>query len=160
VCCADQDGALAFLVADAGAQLITGESTAIHAFNQAVGLALPGPASAIDYARLFCCLLRAEAGRFQVIESADQIAWRADADPALVQRVASALHPVRHTGTDGYAFALEACILYGANLFCAHLKVHPGGQVEMLEDTPIADDLPVYPERFEGAVRLQPAAPG
>jgi hypothetical protein len=156
--CADQDGALAFLVADAGALLITGEGAAIHAFNQTVGLALPGPASAIDYARFFCSLLRVRAGRFQVIESADQLAWRADADPALVQRVASALHPIRHTGTDGDAFALEACILHGANLCCARLKVHPGGQVEMPEDTPIADDLPVDPERFEGPVRLQSAA--
>ena len=156
---AGQDGALAFLVADAGALLITGDSTAIHALNQAVGLALPDPESAIDYARLFCSLLRSEAGRYQVIESADQIAWRADAEPALVQRVASTLHPVRHTGTDGDAFALEACILYGANLICARLKVYPGGQVEMPEDTPIAADLPVYPERFEGAVRLQSDAP-
>ena len=158
--CAGQDGALAFLVADAGALLIGGEGAAIHALNQAVWLALPGPASAIDYARIFCSLLRGEASRFQVIESADQLAWRADADPALVQRIASALHPVRHTGTDGDAFALEACILHGANLFSAHLKVHPGGQVEMPEDSPIADDLPVYPERFEGAVRPQPDAPG
>ena len=30
----------------------------------------------------------------------------------------------------------------------------------MPEDSPIADDLPVYPERFEGAVRPQPDAPG
>ncbi|WP_295454780.1 hypothetical protein [uncultured Thiodictyon sp.] len=46
--CAGQDGPLAFLVADTGALLIAGEGAAIQAFNQAVGLALPGPASAID----------------------------------------------------------------------------------------------------------------
>ena len=65
--CVGQDGALAFLVADAGALLIGGEGAAIRVFNQAVGLALPGPESAIDYARLYCSLLRGEASRYQVI---------------------------------------------------------------------------------------------
>jgi len=146
-------GALPFLSGDRGVVLLSGENDPVFALNRAIGLQLTGEAAFLDYWLLFCSAVRGEDGRFQVIESPDQIAWRDAIDPARAAEVRARVDPPRMRSCDAEAAEFTGCVVYGGTLFAARFKVHADGRVEMLSDEAIAEQPVARAERFDGPIR-------
>ena len=102
---------------------------------------------------------RCENGRFQVIESAEQIAWRDAIDPAQVAAVEARIEAPRRLSYDADAAVFAGCVVYGGGIFKARFRVHADGRVEMLDDEAIATDPVARAERFDGPIRLWAAEP-
>jgi AAA+ superfamily predicted ATPase len=152
------------------AHWLDGTSAAIHAVNEAERIQLTA-ATVAAYVRFFLYVLRGGQGAFTLIESPDEIV--VGTAPGSVQRVddttvAARLATARSRwqpltlGTpdpDG-RFRLEATVAYGGGLYGASYAVKPNGEIEMIEDAPLAEldglDVPVVPALVPEPVDARP----
>ena len=118
---------------------LNGESTPMHDVNDNESLELT-ETTVVDYVRYFMYFLRADAGAFVLIESADEVASADDAtaDDEALQGARSHARPLVVHGTDGSGrWLVDSTVAHGGTLFSAPLAVDPDGEVEMLDDEPI-----------------------
>ena len=122
---------------------LDGQSTPVHVVNALETLALT-TATVLDYVRFFLFAIRGEHGAFVVIEAPEEIglAAAADADVAVAGQVASLRQlwtPLRQeaTSTDG-RFRAQATVAYSDVLYASTFLVKPDGEIEMVDDTPLA----------------------
>jgi len=135
--------AIYYLVSPAGdLYRLNGTSPPIHEVNATAPLRLDG-GNVLDYLRFFCFFVRGEEGPFHIAESVD--------DPVLPQEVdrktravfEGTLRPATYEGRDGQGrFLCDAVVFYADALFFANFAVQPTGMTEMIDDEPIAADLP------------------
>lgn len=140
-----------------------GQSTMIHTLNAgrvpmppAPGDSAPrllaSPLAALEprttapqYLRWFCRLVRGEGGSFLVVQSADEL--RACGVTQDLERLAALLKPLRATWRrDDPAggprrVRISAPILYEGSLHQARFEVDPSGQVTMLDDQRLAQNV-------------------
>ena len=124
---------------------LNGESNPIHDVNDAESLALTQPTVG-DYIRFFFYFLRADRGAFVLIESAEEVGPRAEADGAdedqdemlTLQVARGRARPLQPRGLDAAGQVLvDVTVAYDGSLFDASLAVGTGGTVEMTGDDPI-----------------------
>jgi tetratricopeptide (TPR) repeat protein len=152
-----------FYVAQVGgpADRLDGTSGRLHAANRLWALDISGDEQALDYARHFCCFVDGPDGPFCIKEPGAHFWWQADADARTQAQVAALVQPARVTGRDVDGLVMvSATMLYGMSLLSVDLAIAgraletklPGdsaprrmlaGQVEMLNDLALADDLPL-----------------
>jgi len=143
-------GALDLLAGAAEPRLLDGLAQTLFDLVESGIIRLDTPAAQSDYTRFFCSVVRAEEGRFQVIDGLDDLRLVAAPPPE-----AQAVHPwgLERLDQDG-RLVYAGTILYGTGLFRATLTLHPrSGRVELLADAPIAEDLPIRREGFDGPIR-------
>lgn len=124
---------------------LVGVSAPILELNRTAPLKL-GTDSLIRYLRFFCTSLVTNQGRFLILNSVDDIAWTEAPDESLLEDLSGRIAPprVENRRTDAAeGWHVQAAVLYGANLFSARFHVAPTGESEMLDDAPIAAELPV-----------------
>jgi hypothetical protein len=100
--------------------------------------------SVFDYVKFFFTYIRGRNGRFQIIETADDIRWQVE--PPLEGRklMQELLFPLSLTGKDGEGiFHLEGFMLFRDTLFKTAIHVRPDGVVSMSDEDPKFTDLPV-----------------
>lgn len=132
----------------------------IHDFNQSKRLDLQ-PEHIPAYLDHFCQHITADEGYFKIAESGSTLDWQgsfasaADAwKRALVPielwtpRAVDFRPPTPNGRRQGRWFLARAKLVYGGDLFCAEFAVHQAGYVEMLDDNPAIDRMPVVPERI------------
>lgn len=98
----------------------------------------------IDYVRFFFSYVRGRHGRFLIIESIDDIAWREEPAPSGRKAIAKMITPITiepDAGTGSYH--LTAHLLFKDSLFHAHLYVTSQGEVKITEETLLIEDIPV-----------------
>jgi ankyrin repeat protein len=138
-----EDLALYYLVSEDGKYRLNGTSPPIHEVNARAPIQLT-PDNVLDYLRFFCFFVRGEEGPFYITESLDDPVLPRAMPPAVRKVLAGTVRPALYEGldSDGH-FLCNAVVFYSNALFAADFSVYPTGMMEMLDDEPIAADLPV-----------------
>ncbi len=122
---------------------LNGTSPPIHEVNAKSPIKL-NDQNVVEYLKFFCFFVRGDEGAFYPLERADDPALSGNFDDAVVRLLESNAHPVILEGKNKQGqFLCNAILSYSNALFTANFAVHPTGMVEMLNDEPIAGDLPV-----------------
>jgi AAA+ superfamily predicted ATPase len=139
--------------------LLDGTSAPIHETNESESLILTDE-TVEDYVRFFFFFVRSDSGTFVLIESPEDIDLHApeetdggepESDPAeRLRELRAKIKPLRiRANHDHGGWVVQCAVAYDGSLFVAKLEVSPGGEVEMLDDDPIATIegllLPEYP---------------
>ncbi|MBK1969325.1 hypothetical protein ABC365_07170 [Brevundimonas sp. 3P9-tot-E] len=144
-------GIASFVLTENKVLAVDGTSAWIHELNEAVGPHLQDEGARLDYIRLFMNCVRHEGERFQPTESFEDLADRA-ADAALLRDLctghARAIEPAGFDAEGRWLFLLVVCHRQG--FFATGLALAPDGFVEMIDDTLLADGVPVLSERMDG----------
>lgn len=122
---------------------LPGISTPIHGLAASEGLALDA-SNVLGYLKFFCFFVRGEEGAFYILEDPDDplVAGRVDATLRDVLR--GTVRPASYEGVDASGRHIcEAIVWYSDALFLGRFAITGNGMVEMLEDDPIAGDLPI-----------------
>jgi hypothetical protein len=97
----------------------------------------------LDYLSFFCFFVRGPDGPFLIVEGMDNPYLPRNMDGATREVLSEVVQPARHSGTDERGcFLCDATVFYSNGIFSAQFAVHPGGPVEMLDDQPLAGELP------------------
>jgi hypothetical protein len=124
--------------------LLDGSSAPIHDANEADPIKVT-EANALEYLRFFCYFVHGDEGPFLIVEDIGHPAIdKAKLDESKRKVIEDAIRPAAFEGkTDAGAFEASAMVLYGNALFSARFSMTENGMIEMIDDEPVAADLPV-----------------
>lgn len=124
--------------------LLDGSSAPIHDANEADPIKVTEK-NALDYLRFFCYFVHGDEGPFLIVEDINHAAIdQSKLDDSTRKVIEGALRPAAFEGkTDEGNFETSAMVLYGNALFSARFSMSENGMIEMIDDEPIAADLPV-----------------
>ena len=122
---------------------LNGTSPPIHEVNAKAPIRVTEQ-NVLDYLRFFCFFVRGEEGPFLIAESMQDPYIPQTDDPKTKAVIEGTVRAASYEGRNeqGY-FMCDAVVYYANALFIATFAVQPGGMIEMLNDEPIAADLPV-----------------
>lgn len=122
---------------------LNGTSPPIHEINAKAPVKIT-ESNVLDYLRFFCFFVRGEEGPFLIAENINDPYIPKNMDAKTRSVVEGTARPATYEGQNekGY-FLCDAVVYYSNALFIANFAVQPGGMIEMLDDEPIAADLPV-----------------
>jgi hypothetical protein len=146
---------VSIIAAPAAVYLLNGTSPPIHEANAAVPLHLQNAADAVAYLRFFCGYVTAENGAFQIVENAMDVAWAATAPAPLKKDVGRLLRPlVVWPDPEGNGnWRARATVQYSNTIFHTNFKIQKSGAIEMLDDIPVAADMPFNVPVYKGGDR-------
>jgi hypothetical protein len=124
--------------------LLDGSSAPIHDANEADPIKVT-EANTLDYLRFFCYFVHGDEGPFLIVEDINHPALdQTKLEAATKKVIEDAIRPAAFEGKTGDgAFEASAMVLYGNALFSARFSMTEGGMIEMIDDEPVAADLPV-----------------
>lgn len=124
--------------------LLDGSSAPIHDANEADPIKVT-EANTLEYLRFFCYFVHGDEGPFLIIEDINHPAIdKAKLDDAKRKVIEDSLRPAAFEGkTAAGAYEASAMVLYGNALFSARFSMTENGMIEMIDDEPVAADLPV-----------------
>jgi len=121
---------------------LNGTSPPIHEVNDKAPIKVTEE-NVLDYLRFFCFFVRGEEGPFYVAESMDDPSMP-EMDDSTRSVIEGTVAPAEFLGVNDKGYSLcKAVVFYSNALFIANFAVQPSGMIEMLDDDPIAADLPV-----------------
>ena len=121
---------------------LNGTSPPIHEVNAKAPIKV-NEENVLDYLRFFCYFVRGEEGPFYIAESMDDPNMPTDMDDTTRSVVEGTVRGATFEGmNDQGHFLCDAVVFYSNALFIANFAVQPTGMIEMLDDEPIAADLP------------------
>ena len=121
---------------------LNGTSPPIHEVNAKAPIKV-NPENVLDYLRFFCFFVRGEEGPFYVAESMEDPNMPADMDATTRSVIEGTIRPATFESMNEQGhFLCDAVVFYSNALFIANFAVQPSGMIEMLDDEPIAADLP------------------
>jgi hypothetical protein len=147
------------LAARGQAVLLDHSNGPIYRHNARVGMRITAE-NAAAYAAFFFDHVGGAHGRFLIVESAGELAWHADADPADIAAAALEIRPVTLHGMEQGAFLLSASVVFKTGLFYGEIRVAPDGRVDMLSEAVLVDRLPVRPDCTKTADPFHAASEG
>lgn len=122
---------------------LNGTSPPIHEVNEKAPIKITDD-NVLDYLRFFCFFVRGEEGPFLIAESMQDTYVPKDLDDQTRAALENTVSPATFEGKDDEGNWLCNGVVYYSNaLFITNFKVMPSGMIEMLDDEPIAADLPV-----------------
>ncbi len=121
---------------------LNGTSPPIHEVNAKAPIKVT-EANVLEYLRFFCFFVRGEEGPFYIAETMDDPNMPTDMDDTTRSVVEGTVRGATFEGmNDQGHFLCDAVVFYSNALFIASFAVQPTGMIEMLDDEPIAADLP------------------
>jgi len=121
---------------------LNGTSPPIHEVNAKAPIKV-NENNVLEYLRFFCFFVRGEAGPFYIAESMDDPNMPTDMDDTTRSVIEGTIREASFEGmNDQGHFLCDAVVFYSNALFIANFAVQPSGMIEMLDDEPIAADLP------------------
>jgi ankyrin repeat protein len=127
---------------------LNGTSPPIHEVNATAPLKL-NEANVRSYLRFFCFFVRGEEGPFYIAETMDDPLIPKATDDKTRKVLEGTVRPVSFEGYNEKGhFLLEGTVLYSNAMFIVHFAVQPAGMIEMLDDDPVAADMPLRLEIF------------
>ncbi len=122
---------------------LNGTSPPIHEVNAKAPIKVTED-NVIEYLKFFCFFVRGEEGPFLIAESMDDPYIPQNMDPKTKAVIEGTVRAATYEGkNDQGHFLCDAVVFYSNALFIANFAVQPSGMIEMLDDEPIAADLPV-----------------
>ena len=122
---------------------LDGSSAPIHDVNEAASIKVSRD-TAVDYVRFFCFFVNGDEGPFFIVDSLDHPVFIKDKIAAKDRetREKALREPEVLEVTAEGTFIVSAVVMYGNALFDAKLAVTETGLIEMIDDEPIAGDIP------------------
>ena len=122
---------------------LNGTSPPIHEVNAKAPVKINDD-NVLEYLRFFCFFVRGEEGPFYISESMDDSNMPKDMDDTTRSVIEGTIRPATFEGMNEQGHYLcDAVVFYSNALFIANFAVQPTGMIEMIDDEPIAADLPV-----------------
>ena len=122
---------------------LNGTSPPIHEVNAQAPVKITED-NVLEYLRFFCFFVRGEEGPFLIAETLDDPYIPQTADPKTKSVIEGTVRPATYEGKNEQGFYLcDAVVFYSNALFIANFAIQPSGMIEMLDDEPIAAELPV-----------------
>lgn len=122
---------------------LNGTSPPIHEVNAKAPVRI-NEENCIDYLEFFCFFVRGEEGPFLLAQTMEDTYVPKKLDEPSRAVFEGTIRPATFEGVDEPRnFLINAVVYYSNALFIANFKIMPTGMVEMLDDEPIAADLPV-----------------
>ena len=126
---------------------LNGTSPPIHEVNAKASIKVTEE-NVLDYLRFFCFFVRGEEGPFYIAESMQDPNMPTEMDETTRSVIEGTVRPATFDGMNEQGhFLCDAVVFYSNALFIANFAVQPTGMIEMLDDDPIAADLPVRVEK-------------
>lgn len=133
---------LYYLTLDGNLFRLNGTSPPIHEVNAQAPIKVTEE-NVLDYLRFFCFFVRGEEGPFLIVEGMDNEDLPQNMDEKTSTVLSGTVRPADYEGQNEQGFFLCSGIVFYSNaLFLANFAVQPSGMIEMLDDDPIAADLP------------------
>jgi len=121
---------------------LNGTSPPLHETNAKAPIQL-SEAHVLDYLRFFCFFVRGEEGPFYLAERLDDPIIRDAAGDPPAAALTQFIRPAEYLGrNEAGHFVCKGVVYYSNALFEAQFVIQPSGMVEMLDDEPVAADLP------------------
>jgi|TARA_R110002126_G_scaffold3263_1_gene18423 hypothetical protein len=138
---------VAYYLTDQGALYrLNGLSAPIHDVNTKAPVKI-SEENVIDYLKFFCFFVRGEEGPFLIAEDAHNPYIPEEMDDNTRSVIEGTVRPATYEGTNENGHMLcDAVVFYSNALFIANFAVEPTGMIQMLDDDPIAADLPISVE--------------
>ncbi len=122
---------------------LNGTSPPIHEVNAKAPIKV-NESNVLEYLHFFCYFVRGEEGPFYIAESMDDPNMPTEMDEGTRSVIEGTIRPATFEGINEQGhFLCDAVVFYSNALFIANFAVQPTGMIEMLDDEPIAADLPV-----------------
>ncbi len=122
---------------------LNGTSPPIHEVNAKAPIKVTEE-NVLDYLRFFCYFVRGEEGPFYIIESMEDPDMPTEMDDTTRSVIEGTIRPASFEGINEQGhFLCDGVVFYSNALFIANFAIQPTGMIEMLDDEPIAADLPV-----------------
>ncbi len=122
---------------------LNGTSPPIHEVNAKAPIKVTDE-NVLDYLRFFCYFVRGEEGPFYIAESMDDPNMPQEMDDTTRSVIEGTVRECSFEGKNEQGHYLcDAVVFYSNALFIANFAVQPTGMIEMMDDEPIAADLPV-----------------
>lgn len=132
-----------YLTMEGNLYRLNGTSPPIHEVNGLAPVKISED-NVLEYLRFFCFFVRGEEGPFLIAEDMDNPYIPQNMDDTSRMVVEGTVRPASFEGKNAQGFFLcDAVVFYSNALFLANFAVQPTGMIEMLNDEPIAADLPV-----------------
>jgi hypothetical protein len=132
-----------YLTVDGNLYRLNGTSPPIHEVNALAPVKI-SEENVLEYLRFFCFFVRGEEGPFLIAESMDNPDLPKDMDDKTRSVVEGTIREASFEGINEQGFFLcDGVVFYSNALFIANFAIQPTGMIEMLDDEPIAADLPV-----------------
>lgn len=98
----------------------------------------------LEYLRFFCFFVRGEDGPFLIAESMDTHGMPKEMDDTTRRAIEGTIRPASFEGKNAEGYWLcDAIVFYSNALFFSNFAVQPTGMIEMTDDDPLAQDLPI-----------------
>ncbi|WP_282610812.1 hypothetical protein [Pelagibius sp. Alg239-R121] len=121
---------------------LNGTSPPLHEVNAKAPIKI-NERNVIDYLEFFCFFVRGEEGPFLIVQSMADTYVPKQLDVTTSTVMEGTLRPATFEGVNEQGHYLcDAVVYYSNAIFITNFTVHPTGMVEMLDDEPIAADLP------------------
>ena len=125
---------------------LNGTSPPIHEVNAKAPIKVTDE-NVLEYLRFFCFFVRGEEGPFYIAESMEDPNMPTEMDDTTRSVIEGTIRPASYEGKNDQGHWLcDAVVFYSNALFIANFAVQPSGMIEMLDDEPIAADLPTKVE--------------
>lgn len=122
---------------------LNGTSPPIHEVNGKAPIKVTEE-NVLEYLKFFCFFVRGEEGPFLIAEDMNNPDMPKNMDPQTRSVIEGTVRPATFEGKNEQGFFLcDAVVFYSNALFIANFAVQPTGMIEMLDDEPIAADLPI-----------------
>jgi hypothetical protein len=121
---------------------LNGTSPPIHEVNAKAPIKV-NEGNVLEYLRFFCFFVRGEEGPFYIAEDMNDPNMPTDMDDTTRSVVEGTIRSASFEGMNEQGhFLCDAVVFYSNALFIANFAIQPSGMIEMLDDEPIAADLP------------------
>lgn len=122
---------------------LDGTSPPIHQTNGDAPIRINDD-NVLEYLRFFCFFVRGEDGPFLIAESMDTPGMPKEMDDTTRRAIEGTIRPASFEGKNAEGYWLcDAIVFYSNALFFSNFAVQPTGMIEMTDDDPLAQDLPI-----------------
>lgn len=122
---------------------LDGTSPPIHQTNADAPIRINDD-NVLDYLRFFCFFVRGEDGPFLVAESMDTPGMPREMDDATRKAIEGTIRAASFEGKNAEGYWLcDAIVFYSNALFFSNFAIQPSGMIEMTDDDPLLQDMPV-----------------
>lgn len=115
----------------------------IYALNESARVTLDDRNIA-EYVRFFFTFVRGRHGRFLMVETVEDIAWKEEPPQAARKAIAAMIQPMRLKAIDADGtFLLSAQMVFKDSLFKSNIAVSANGLVTLQDEELVVEDIPV-----------------
>ena len=128
---------------------LDGHSPQIHQLSRSAPIRIDTLQEAVAFLRFFMGAVQGKDGVFMVVDGVTDVPWLPSATSSQKQQAQRDIQRLAVEASPSGGWRAKATVRYRDALFIATIWIKPDGMVEMLDDNPIVEDLPVRIDRFD-----------